>query len=634
MSLATHLQNNDLRSGKSLGRKVVWIVVGLFLVAVVLLELLAARADIDGSLWVAQFNKAKIAHVLSSSMAESVRDGDAEQVRFVLDNYPPLPLHQRMAHSEVFDLNGKRLVSFTPEAFESRGLLSDALPWKREFVKQAIAGNKQTKHIDGTNYWVATPIVMPGSDQRVGTFLLRYDVGIIKDISMSRVYEQLIVAFVFFIAFGIVLTLLTRRLLSTPLREITNASLIIAKGDYGSKVPYCDREDEIGAIARSVDILRSKADEADTLRTQTEESQRLADQQREASEAAERLRREEADKRIKQELAQAEASEASNQVLKARIESLSHAVKAASEGDFTYKFSNAGGNDDLADVTSALQRLFEQLNKSIIDIDHTASQLNSGAGELNSLSSLLSRTAQENAQQATSASDTSTEVSASVGTVAEGIREMMSSISEISSRTKEAESIASQAVDLAKSTGDNVQQLSESSQGIGKVVKAITSIAEQTNLLALNATIEAARAGDAGKGFAVVANEVKDLAKETARATEEIQIRIKEIQTDTSNAVTSIADIDAIVNQISNIQSAIASAVDAQSGTTAEMDSKIAEATRGNSDVANVIQMIAAQSTKGLRSSTDVSEAAGQMNELAGNLNILLQRFKQPELQS
>lgn len=628
MASLNSISSASLTPKKSLGRKVTLLIVACFAAAIILLEFLAARADIGGALWVAQFNKAKIAHVLSATIAEHVSKNNADKIREILDTYPPLPLHQRMAHSEVFDLSGNRMVSFTPDAFERPEMLKDALPWKSEFLADAQKQNEQIKYIEGTNYWVATPIVIPSSGKRVGTFLLRYDVGIIKDISIARVYKQLMIAGSLLVLFTAALTLITRRLLSVPLTEITKSTASIANGDYQEEVPHCEREDEIGAIARSVDILRLKAEESDALRKQTEESRAIADRQREAVAEAEQRRREETDKRVKEELAQAETDKNNSDMLAKRIEHLSLAVTAATQGDFSYQLSEDGPDDDLAGVTKLLRELFEQLNSSITGIDETATRLSEGASELNSLSTLLTSSAQENAEKANTASVTSSQVRDSVGIMEDGIRDMNSSISGISNKTKEAESIASQAVRLAKSTGDNVQQLAASSQGIGNVVKVISSIAEQTNLLALNATIEAARAGEAGKGFAVVANEVKELAKETANATDEIQQRITEIQSDTGTAVTSIEDINAIVNQISEIQSDIASAVDTQSTTTIEMDAKIADASRGNNDVANIVELIATQSTASLDSSANVSEAASQMDELSTKLNELMQWFK------
>jgi len=619
---------------KSLGKRFGLIVIACASFLVITLELLAANADISGSLWVAQFNEANIAHVLSSSMAESVRDGDADGVYALLDNYPPKELHQWIAQAEVFDKDGQRLVNFIHADFENREILKEPLPWKPEFLRKAKRSAKQLKHIEGTNFWVATPIVMPGETQRVGTFLLRYDVSIIKDISMARVVKQVWVAVAMLIVLAVVLMLSTSRWLSKPLMKITSVSADIAEGDYEMHVPYCEREDEIGAIARSVDILRHKALETENLKRETEESQRIASEQSDVAAAAERERREESDQRITAERAQAESAAVSSEALKQRIESLSLAVKAASEGDFAYKFANYDNRDDLSEVGVALEKLFAQLNVSISDIGDTATQLKTAAGDLNMLSTTLTDVAQENAAHAMSASSTSTEVRASVDVVAESTKEMNASLTDISGKTKEAESIASQAVTLVQSTGDNVQQLAKSSKSIGNVVKVITSIAEQTNLLALNATIEAARAGDAGKGFAVVANEVKELAKETAKATEEIEQRIADIQSDTGTAVVSIADINAIVQKISEIQSAIASAVDEQWATTGAMDSKIVEATRGNSEIGQIIQLISTQSNESLESTANVSQSAEQMDELAGKLNALMNRFKKSGIRS
>src|SRR6185503_20057343 len=169
------------------------------------------------------------------------------------------------------------------------------------------------------------------------------------------------------------------------------------------------------------------------------------------------------------------------------------------------------------------------------------------------------------------------QVSRSTQSVATSTEQMAASIKEIAKNASESAHVAGQAVRMAETTNATVEKLGASAIEIGKVIKVITSIAQQTNLLALNATIEAARAGEAGKGFAVVANEVKELAKETAVATEDIGRSIESIQTDTEDAVTAIGQITLIIAQISDISTAIASAVEQQAATTNEMGRNVTE---------------------------------------------------------
>ena len=313
--------------------------------------------------------------------------------------------------------------------------------------------------------------------------------------------------------------------------------------------------------------------------------------------------------------------------LKEKVDSMLDVVRSAAQGDLTQQVTVAG-DDAIGQMGEGLGGFLGDLRTSISAIAQNAQTLAGSSEELSAVSVQMSSSSEETAAQANAVSAASEQVSNNVQTVATGIEEMSASIKEIAKNASEAAKVAVQAVSVAEHTNATISKLGESSTEIGKVVKVITSIAEQTNLLALNATIEAARAGEAGKGFAVVANEVKELAKETAKATEDISRKIEAIQTDTKSAVEAIRQISGVISQVNDISNTIASAVEEQTATTNEISRNVAEAAKGSGEIAQNITSVAQAAQSTTQGAGNTQQAAAELSRMASELQELVSRFK------
>jgi methyl-accepting chemotaxis protein len=310
------------------------------------------------------------------------------------------------------------------------------------------------------------------------------------------------------------------------------------------------------------------------------------------------------------------------------LDSFSARFKAMADANDLTARVDQDRHDEIGELGRCLNLFVEKVHDILTQIAQASHSVSTASEELSSTSQQITANSEETSAQAKVVSNATQQVSQNLQTVATGAEEMGASIKEIAKNATEAAKVATSAVKVAETTTATVSKLGESSNEIGQVIKVITSIAQQTNLLALNATIEAARAGEAGKGFAVVANEVKELAKETAKATEDISRKIEAIQTDTKAAVEAIASISEVINQVNGISNTIATAVEEQNATTNEMARNVSEAAHGSGEITSNIAGVAQAAESTSHGAGDTQKAAQQLVETSAELRRLVEQFR------
>jgi methyl-accepting chemotaxis protein len=303
------------------------------------------------------------------------------------------------------------------------------------------------------------------------------------------------------------------------------------------------------------------------------------------------------------------------------------ALDRIGEGDLTTRIA-VESRDEIGRLSATLNQTAAAVGGMVGKVHASSGLLASASDRLSAVSAQLSASAEEASAQVSTVSGSADRVSDGVRAVAAGAEEMGASIREIASNAGEAAGVAADASRTAAETNAGVTKLGDASTQISTVVALITSIAEQTNLLALNATIEAARAGEAGKGFAVVASEVKDLAQETAKATEEITAQVAAIQEESRGAVAAIGRIATVISTISDYTTTIASAVEEQTTTTSEIARSVSDAAEGSSSIAENIHGVTLAARQVTDGAAQTSSTAAELAATAAELRTTVAAFR------
>jgi methyl-accepting chemotaxis protein len=310
----------------------------------------------------------------------------------------------------------------------------------------------------------------------------------------------------------------------------------------------------------------------------------------------------------------------------APVQRIREVLGRVADGDLTVR-AGATGGAELGEMAHSLDETLDSISGVLHLVSDSSDRLAAASTRLTAVADTIAQFSVTAADQSERVESSANEVAASVDTVATGSSQMDAAIREIAHNATEAARVAGSAVQVAEDTTRTVGKLGDSSQEIATVIKLINGIAEQTNLLALNATIEAARAGEAGKGFAVVASEVKELAQETARATEDIARRVEAIQADTAGAVEAIGQISAVIGEINDFQATIAAAVEEQTATSNEMNRNVAEAASGTRDITAAIGGLASGTQATHARVADAQQAAGELARMSSELQQAVARF-------
>jgi len=404
---------------------------------------------------------------------------------------------------------------------------------------------------------------------------LRHDVGVVRMLALALSVMGMLTGVLSF-------SLVVRRIVR-PIHALRDTAGRVAAGDHSVQAPVLS-QDEIGELATAFNTM------LESLRGTLRELKEQRDD------------------------------------LNHSVEELLQAMGRFAKGDLSARV-DSHREDDIGRLCAGFNESVESLRTLVGGLTDSGGKLTAEASRLMEIATTMLGDAQENARQSRSMADRSHRVDAGIQGVAGATRQMESTISEIARNSGDAARMAGGAVALAADAKAVIEKLGASSREIGDVVKAIAGIAAQTHLLALNATIEAARAGAAGKGFAVVADEVKELAMETAKATESISARVTVIQADTGTAVEAIASINQAIGKMSEVQTMIAGAVEEQAATTSEIGHNIQDAAAGSGAIAASASQVEESSARSTADAQGLQQAATSLADVAKGLMVTVRRF-------